>query len=656
MRRKRFDSFELALGIPVSLCVLAWLVSSLTDLNHPPGMRYAKLFCMCVAAMFGVIEFRKPGCGYLALFFLLPHTAHLNSLIVELLPLHGSLSDTWFGAPMATVVFGQWLRMGWSVPVGEIPAKHTSCATAFRSGLIGFLLAWMLSAAVNWFALSSPPLYWTVVDPDWRGIWTQSPFSKLYTVIFTIVVLPYVIGALLSIKELRNIPKESKEKLWNAIVYICALNGCLVATQVIAQIIFGFEFSFNQTPAAGPFANRNTTAPFLVFLAIPCLAPNERGKSIILSLSGIVMLLAAVMAGSRNGYLMVFATVLMLIFRLRSDFIRKYLIAGLVVSLVIIFAVPLPDYSTVDNPALRRVLYSLDSLQRRRGSIVMDAREEVFQGAYRMITRSPLVGTGPFTYGMANAGSRSRLILTGIRGRFMIDRLEDSKGYFLKVRPTELSKTADATALQLECFKEKRYARHGETITITGEAAAEGTDAFIFIQTRLPDGKWVRKSEKLSAREAVTVALTIEESSDQVLWSCGYYFEPKSLNDSICIRSISALDQELSYWRGPTSIDVEKFPQSGDSGTIHLAAHSVPLNLWAEIGLVGALAWIFVWVCLPGFLVLTRKGGTWTWMLLICGIGNVFDTACVTTSLAIIGFGLVALACDESEENSLKIQ
>jgi hypothetical protein len=78
------------------------------------------------------------------------------------------------------------------------------------------------------------------------------------------------------------------------------------------------------------------------------------------------------------------------------------------------------------------------------------------------------------------------------------------------------------------------------------------------------------------------------------------------------------------------------------------AAHSMPLNLFAESGIIVALGWLLLWILLPlaALLRAPRAGGVCV-VLLAFGLGNLVDTMWLVPGITTFSILLIYLACCE---------
>lgn len=113
-----------------------------------------------------------------------------------------------------------------------------------------------------------------------------------------------------------------------------------------------------------------------------------------------------------------------------------------------------------------------------------------------------------------------------------------------------------------------------------------------------------------------------------------------------------------------------KFPISGSgvgtfamvakSGTehdrrlsIHGSAHSVPLHLLAETGLLGSVGWCGAWVLIPMLaLIRWRRANFFMLVVLTTGLANMVDTVWLVPGMATFSVLLLWLACSERAMSS----
>jgi hypothetical protein len=89
---------------------------------------------------------------------------------------------------------------------------------------------------------------------------------------------------------------------------------------------------------------------------------------------------------------------------------------------------------------------------------------------------------------------------------------------------------------------------------------------------------------------------------------------------------------------GPGTFGMLAYPGSplGSSFSIdaYLSAHSIPLNILAECGLVGATAWCVIWLFGPMVKLVKANFNPWTNITLLIGLANIFDTVWLVPGVA----------------------
>ena len=57
-----------------------------------------------------------------------------------------------------------------------------------------------------------------------------------------------------------------------------------------------------------------------------------------------------------------------------------------------------------------------------------------------------------------------------------------------------------------------------------------------------------------------------------------------------------------------------------------MSAHSMPVNILAECGLIGAIGWCAIWLLCPLGQFVRTLANPWTMITLLIGFANIFDT------------------------------
>jgi O-antigen ligase len=80
------------------------------------------------------------------------------------------------------------------------------------------------------------------------------------------------------------------------------------------------------------------------------------------------------------------------------------------------------------------------------------------------------------------------------------------------------------------------------------------------------------------------------------------------------------------------------------------SAHSMPINLAAETGIAGALAWIVMWLLIPAAaLFRTKLQNKWLWLaVLMIGVGTLLDTFWLAAGMATFSVLIMWMTCAES--------
>ncbi|MCY3022080.1 MAG: hypothetical protein NTW87_23960 [Planctomycetota bacterium] len=646
------------LALLTAVFLASWLLPCVTDVNHPPGTRLVRVAAAGAALGMLWLEAARPWWGFYSFLLLWPHMLVIRELLSR-------QSELWQHVPLfgggplaAALALGYWLRLerarrGANVspaPKAEPPPDSSKWVLAFRVGLWVLVASWLLSLLVCLVRLRA----WEALPLAGRLLLSQSPLSPLMPAVATVSLLPSLLLALLLLNGLSDPALDrcpaaaARPTTTGTFVTFLCLSGLLIAAQVLLQIITGWAWAFDSAPPAGPFVNRNTAAPVLVILGIFffALARLHAGPKKVVAVGlGVAVLVCSCLTASRNALFLVALTP-MLVLLSRATWHRAAL-AGLVclALCVTVYVLPLPRKDGSHSEPVQRASATLEALRKGDWEHLLAGRLDLFESALRVSSRYPLMGSGPATFAMVTR-PKPRLRVGGVRGEFTITRCKDEKGYYIEARLAH-APADEAPVLQLQ-YDLDSQALTKRTLEVTAEARrSKGAAAQFFYQDRTNDG-WCRLATPLAGQDWETIAWRGTVREGALAASVGFYFEPKSKDEWLQIRSLSLVSDDFSDWLGPDRISAGRLAATAGLSEVYLAAHSMPLNLLAEIGPLGALAWLALWVVLPMLaLIRWRAGNVTALAVLLAGAGNLFDTAWLGTGVTTFFVLLLVLACWE---------
>ncbi|MGD0093394.1 MAG: hypothetical protein ABSE73_26065, partial [Planctomycetota bacterium] len=430
------------------------------------------------------------------------------------------------------------------------------------------------------------------------------------------------------------------------------LLGLLLAAQLCVQVSTGWTWKFDEGPPSGPFPNRNTAAPLLVILGASffSLVGTSQGlKKLALLCLGLVVALCACLTASRNGLFLLL--ILPLLALLPRPTWRRTVLACLLFVFGVTAALfaPLPGRNGTQSELWQRVAATRQALRDWDWHEFSSGRTDVFRSALTISGKFPLAGSGPGTF-MRETQPTPRLKLGDMRGEFTVTRCQDEKGRFLEVR---LVKPPAAGLALIELQHELALpARPGHTFELRATACiSRGSTGSLFYQDQTAAG-WHRTSWKVTAEKWERVQGTGAVRVGILVANAGVSFAPQSAAEYLRLRELSFLQDDFSDWLGPDRVSAQQLSATaGPPNDTLYAAHSMPLNLLAEIGPLGMLAWVGVWIVLPAIaLVRWRRGNLAALALLLAGVANIFDTVWLCSGATTFFVLLVVLACWECRE------
>ncbi len=392
-----------------TLC--AWLCACVTDLNHPPGVRYVRIGAAIFLFAVGFLEYRRPWWGFVLFLIIWPQEFIIKHLLASYVSSFFEALPSYSGGPMASVLCLTYFFRTWKQnEFGQVnDGPRDNWLTAFRILFWMLAAAWVVSVAGFYLRFKIPQEGWQYDHVDLRRLLSPSPRSVLNPLLLTSEYLPPLLLGLILLNGLAR-PKGAIGNKWlNEIVPpVLLLHAFLAGGTLILIESFVDWVTRNQGNISGPFLNRNLLASVLILILAASLAALARGSGITkLPLIGIAIAATALALAteSKNALLMLLALPLLwLVINLRVA--RLTIVAG--VSAALVFAIlkaPLPSPDNYSPRSLVRTLYALRS---RNWDEASSLRLKAFQAAGSIWREFPITGAGPGSY----------LMLTGEQARF----------------------------------------------------------------------------------------------------------------------------------------------------------------------------------------------------------------------------------------------
>lgn len=352
------------------------------------------------------LEYLKPWCGIYLLLVLWPTMWIVREAALNWIGPHWiALPDIW-GAPATTALaVGCWVRF--ENPKYEETnrrnvqpylnlTKGTELGLKFcRFALWGLLLSYFISSIIAVWRIQHIPAGWVL-----------SPNSKYIPLITTLTYAPSLILGLTILNHFPNFFSSSVEMLpYIKMAFSAIIGGIIVALLCVYQLQTGTAWTFSGgDPLAGPFFNRNTTAPYLSTIGMLSFAmayqSQTRWKQVGLNLAGIALIILTLLTQSRNGVLMVFCMVFCAIFMLYA---RRRILAFVVSTFLFILLLSglelLKNKSFSTTSLLSRMVFTTEKIE--EGDLkTASGRWDLFKAGILIFRDYPWFGSGPGTFAM----------------------------------------------------------------------------------------------------------------------------------------------------------------------------------------------------------------------------------------------------------------
>ena len=422
-----------AAGILSALILLFWLAICITDVNHPPGVRYVRLAAAALVLLAGGLELWRRWWG-IGLFLLIwPHCWMLRPVLSDhLSPLFAALPEFWGGPMAAALAVGVWLHGERSLLMKprqeDLPARGASplalpspqrgeggvrgsgsgrWLAAFRAAFRVLLAAWFLSVVCALVRLHPPPPGFTVQQTDFRHLLWLGPFSSMAPLLSLTQAPPALLLGLLLLNALNDTAPQAI-RTWSLLPGLLYL-GCFSVALGLAKAALQLRWSW----VYDPFPNRNITAVVMAVcgLLLLTLTPRLVGslKKILLVAVSAAMLLLACAIGSRNGAFVVLASMWLALFLKARPWALVLACVLPLLALILLWWLPPPQPGENSDTTVQRSMKTIADAREGRWEDAVPQRLAIYQTALQLAARYPLLGSGPQTFVMfANDKDRFR--------------------------------------------------------------------------------------------------------------------------------------------------------------------------------------------------------------------------------------------------------
>jgi len=402
----RFNHYErIVLSVASGLMLLAWIAFFFADLNHPPGVRSARLLGAALVLFIGGIEFVFPWIGFCLLLLFWPQFWIFREVLTEnVSQIFGALPAITGGPLAAALSLALFVRTSRELR-SEPPHQRQEASAPFplawlRSALWLMAVFYVLSGLLSFSRLlNGAPAGWSVDPPDWRHLSAPTVYSALVPLISILRVLPDLCLGLLLLNLLGS--RRVSSTPMALILRAAAISASLFAAEWVVQWCLNRPWRFDEHPLGGAFNNRNTMAPVSLVFALLCfaLASKEQSRSRLwLGLGGLLTFLACAV-GSRNGMFaaLVLGTLLFIAWARWTGVLLALVFYAIVSALV--FYLPLPKPGSL-SISMSRLVETLMWLRSSDWGHLTSYRNELYAAAWAIFASSPLTGTGPGTFPM----------------------------------------------------------------------------------------------------------------------------------------------------------------------------------------------------------------------------------------------------------------
>ncbi|HEY3321505.1 MAG TPA: O-antigen ligase family protein [Planctomycetota bacterium] len=387
--------------------LLMWLLACAGGLNHPPGVRWVRLTAACVVLAIGVLEYRRPWWGFCAFLMLWPQCVLIREQLCGFSELWRALPDFQCGPLAAALTLAYCARTS-ETRADMIPQPVSGWTRALKAALWILSASWLLSTVLFYMRMLGSLPGWDINYQPLRFLLAPTAVSSLLPLRSLLNFLaPLLLGVVL-LNDLAGgagVPAGGRIEIRRESIYKWLVaSGSIVAIEAILQMWCGWKPAFDVNPPGAPFGDRNVLAPVLVLTAAALFLWAQTMQSLtrkaLAVLPGIVMLVTALLSGSRNGQLMVFAA-LWLPLLIGGNWRRVAI--GLAVVLAFVaaaFYAPLPDPQAIRSDGPRRAIQSVVNLRAASWNELTTYRTEIYEAALEVWWSNPALGSGPGTFVM----------------------------------------------------------------------------------------------------------------------------------------------------------------------------------------------------------------------------------------------------------------
>jgi O-antigen ligase len=386
-----------------SLLLFTWLLICITDVNHPPGVRWIRMLIGVLVLSIGALEYFRPRRGFYLLLLLWPNMLVVRELLAtHVSPLLAAIPNFWGGPASAALLCAVWLRSE-----SDSPATRSVSARRvlpFYYALCLLIIAWIVAAVFGVWRSTHPPADWRVDATDVRHLLDPGLFVGLYPALLSLEILPaLLLGALLLHLLSRGELTGETAVPVRTVVLTAAIGATIAAMLFTLQMITGGQWAFNQGTMAGPFISRNTVAPVLILSGVLWFylwKSESLARRWTFLMAGIALLFLACASASRNGLFLIASFGFLLLFFKASMRRMAIAAASLLILVAALFHAPLPAAYNQRDEMARRTIETIQDVRAGNWDKAFGYRLQLYYAAAAIAADYPVTGSGPGTFPM----------------------------------------------------------------------------------------------------------------------------------------------------------------------------------------------------------------------------------------------------------------
>lgn len=363
-----------------------------------------------------MLEYLKPWYGFYLFLLFWPSMWIIGELLAKQGNPYWNVLPWDWPAPLTTAIsLGCWLRFrapnicqSNSEPLMLKANKPPKWFHFFHIALWGLLLSYAFSCATALWRMQHLPADWIVTSGA-----LSTPIN---------ITLRYIPAILLGLLLLNHLAENSNRNACQIphkkMIVFAVIGGIIAAIVFLYQRETGFTWAFNSgDPLAGPFSNKNTTAPFFVLTGILLLVVAQRlkWKYVPVFALSFMFLLLAILTQSRNSMFMILCLIFGVLL-IRAGWGRLLLVGiSLIIFIILLLWLPIPNSETSSIPLLLRLDTTVEELRTTGLISALGARWPLFKAALLIFKDYPLFGSGTGTFPMLTVeGARFGKFMEGV--------------------------------------------------------------------------------------------------------------------------------------------------------------------------------------------------------------------------------------------------